>query len=113
MEKLSGLPLAIVQVAESIQRRQLSLEEFLEFYAEEAFRAEIYEDSRNVFQKPIWAVLAFNDLTMAASALMDSLCFFNPDSRKSHTQCCPSGRCAKVRIRSRRLPKEQHQTYAS
>ena len=82
VEKLSGLPLAIRQVAGAIQRRQLSLAEFMNFYSEETFRAEIYQDQSTygTLQKPIWAVFAFNALSKTAYALMQALCFLDPDS---------------------------------
>ena len=48
VEKLSRLPLAIAQVAGAMLRRGLSFAEFLEFYTEESFRAEIYQSWQQV-----------------------------------------------------------------
>ena len=79
VEKLSGLPLAIVQVASAIQRRQLSFAEFLEFYLEETFRRDIYL-SQNNLERPIWTVFAFGDLSSKALAMLHIHCFPNPDS---------------------------------
>lgn len=79
-EKLSNLPLAISRVAGAIQRQNLSLAEFLEFYKKGAFRAQIYQSEYGRMQMPIWSAFAFNHLSPKAASLLDTICFLDPDT---------------------------------
>ena len=80
VEKLSNLPLAIAQTAGAILRQDLSFKEFLEFYRSEQFRADLYQSEYGGFQRPMWTVFAFKDLSPEAAAVMNVLAFFDPDS---------------------------------
>ena len=80
VDKLSHLPLAISQVAGAIHRQNLSFSEFLEFYKEEPFRAQIYRSEYGRRQMPIWAAFAFKELSAYAASLLDVVCFLDPDS---------------------------------
>lgn len=77
--KLSGLPLAIVQIAATIVRRDLSFEEFLELYEMEAVRPDFHEPTEGVATKPLYAVWSLQDLSSEASCLLNVIAFLDPD----------------------------------
>lgn len=84
-EKLSGLPLGIVQIAGTIARRDLSLQEFLELFESDSDRLDFYRsvDARIVAEggqrKSIFSVWALEDLGPQASSLLDLLSGMDPD----------------------------------
>lgn len=84
-EKLSGLPLAISQIAVTIIRRDLSLGELLELFDTDSDRLEFYKssDARIVAEggqpKTIFSVWALEDLGLQASSLLDLLSGMDPD----------------------------------
>ncbi|KAI1775407.1 P-loop containing nucleoside triphosphate hydrolase protein [Hypoxylon cercidicola] len=84
-EKLSGLPLAIAQIAGTIQRRGLSLDEFLVLYENDSNRVDFYQaadgDVTSVTgtQNTIFAVWALEDLGANAACLLDLMAFMDPD----------------------------------
>ena len=79
-EKLSGLPLAITQIAGTILRRDLSFSEFLEFYEQESLHLEIHKMSIKAQEKTIYTVWALENLSPAASCLLEVISFLDPDS---------------------------------
>jgi hypothetical protein len=82
-ERLSGFPLAIVQVAGTIRRRDMSLEGFLSFYEIESNRLDFYKSAEihivTDYGKMISTVWALEDLEATASCLLDLLSFWDPD----------------------------------
>ena len=79
-EKLSNLPLAISQIAGAILRQNLTFSEFLDYYKQESFRAQIYQSDYKHMQRPIWTTFAFEGLSAEAAALLNVICFLDPDS---------------------------------
>lgn len=79
-ERLSGLPLAIIQIAGTILRRDLSFSEFLEFYEQESLHLEFHKMSISGQEKTIYTVWALEDLNPTASCLLDIISFLDADS---------------------------------
>ncbi|KAF2673381.1 hypothetical protein BT63DRAFT_421538 [Microthyrium microscopicum] len=77
--KLSGLPLAITQIAGTIQRRDLDFVEFLDLYERETVRSDFYKDGVMSVQKNLYTVWAFEDLSPQALALLYVISFLDPD----------------------------------
>lgn len=77
--KLSGLPLAINQIARTISRRNLSFEEFLELYNDQSIRSEIYQSKNGLDSKSLYTLWAFEDLSSVALGLLNIVSFLDPD----------------------------------
>lgn len=83
-ERLSGLPLALVQVAGTIKRRDLSFKEFLDQYEEPSFLNDIQKTSIRGFQgeykRTLFDVWAFEHLQPITVCLLNIIAFMDPDS---------------------------------
>lgn len=83
--KLGGLPLAIVQIAGTVRRKDLSFDEFLELYTTYENRGSFYESndgnivSMNGANKTIFATWALEDLKPEVASLLDMMAFLDPD----------------------------------
>lgn len=82
-ERLNDFPLAIVHVAGTIRRREMSLEGFLSFYEIKSNRLDFYKSAEihvvTDYGKTISTVWALEDLGATASCLLDLLSFLDPD----------------------------------
>lgn len=83
-EKLGGLPLGIVQIAGTIARRDLSLQNFLELFESESDRLDFYRSVDTPITaggqpKTMFSVWALEDLGPQASSLLDLLSGMDPD----------------------------------
>ena len=77
--KLSGLPLAINQIARTISQRNLSFEEFLELYNDQSIRSEIHQSKNGLDSKSLYTLWAFEDLSLVALGLLNIVSFLDPD----------------------------------
>ena len=77
--KLSGLPLAINQIARTISRRNLSFEEFLELYNNQSIRLEIHQSSNSLDCKSLFTLWTFEDLSPEALGLLNIVSLLDPD----------------------------------
>jgi len=77
--RLSGLPLAIYQIAGTIRRRIISFEEFLELWNQESLRSDFYQSEIGTHSKTLWTVWAFEDLKAPALSLLNVMAFLDPD----------------------------------
>lgn len=84
-DKLGGLPLAIVHIAGTMRRKDLSFEEFLELYTTYENRGSFYESndgnvsSTDGKNKTIFATWALEDLKPEIACLLDMMAFLDPD----------------------------------
>ncbi|KAI0147060.1 hypothetical protein GGR57DRAFT_264768 [Xylariaceae sp. FL1272] len=78
-DKLSGLPLAIHQIAGTINRRLISLKEFQDLWNREALRTDFYKQDSGLQPKTVWTVWAFEDLSQPALSLLNLIAFMDPD----------------------------------
>lgn len=83
-EKLGGLPLAITQVAALIERLDMTLEEFLEYYESQTTITKIAKtkpaDPQGHYKHSLFTVWALETLTPTARALLQVMAFFSPDA---------------------------------
>jgi hypothetical protein len=77
--RLSGLPLALTQIAGTITRRDLSFPEFLALYDQESARSEIHKTSVQFAAKTLYTVWSFEDLGPGAKSLLEIIAFLDPD----------------------------------
>ena len=76
---LSGLPLAINQIARTISRRNLSFEEFLELYNHQSIRLEIHQSKNILDSRSLYTLWAFEDLSPVALGILNIVSFLDPD----------------------------------
>ncbi|CAN9380784.1 unnamed protein product [Alternaria alternata] len=78
--KLSGLPLAIMQIAGTMVRRDLSFEEFSSLYDQEALRADLHRANEFASTaRTLYTTWNFHDLSQSALSLINVITFFDPD----------------------------------
>lgn len=82
-ERLGGLPLALTQMASIINRRDWTLEEFVEHYDREDARKEIFQvtdksNTRLGYEKNLWSVWAVEALKHGGT-LLNVLSLLDPD----------------------------------
>ena len=77
--KLSGLPLAITQIARTIGRRSLSLEELLALYNDQSLRLEFHQAEFGLNPKTLYNVWSFQDLSSDGLGLLKLISFLDPD----------------------------------
>lgn len=77
--KLTGIPLAIAQIAGTISRRDLGLAEFVELYDEETHRNELLQYDSGTVSKTLYTVWSFEDLSPAGMSLLNIIAFLDPD----------------------------------
>jgi hypothetical protein len=77
--KLSGLPLALTQIAGTIVRRDLSFDEFLFLYDQETLRLDIHQANVLLDAKTLYTIWNFEDLSPGALSLLNIIAFFDPD----------------------------------
>lgn len=78
-DKMSGLPLALTQIAGTIVRRELSFEEFLSLYEQETLRLDIHRANVLSNAKTLYTIWNFDDLSPGALSLLNIVAFFDPD----------------------------------
>ena len=78
-KRLSGLPLAITQIARFILRHSLSLEELLALYGDPSLRLELYRTEVGLSSKNLYTVWSFEDLSLEAVELLKLISFLDPD----------------------------------
>lgn len=77
--ELSGLPLALTQIAGTICRRDLGFDEFLSLYKEEALRRDFFQDSLQIGAKTLYSTWNIDDLSASALCLLNIITFLDPD----------------------------------
>ncbi|KAK0727161.1 P-loop containing nucleoside triphosphate hydrolase protein [Lasiosphaeria miniovina] len=83
VQKLNCYPLAIVQMAGIIRRRNLSLAEFLEIYCQEEERTELHElrvGTLHGYGLTLSSVWAFNGFNPGARQILSVVALLDPDS---------------------------------
>ncbi|KAJ6043169.1 uncharacterized protein N7446_001365 [Penicillium canescens] len=83
-ERLGGLPLALVQVAGILRRRDLSFKEFVTHYEDPSFLTDIHKTTIRGFQgdytSTLFDVWAFEHLQPTTVCLLNLIAFMDPDS---------------------------------
>jgi hypothetical protein len=81
-QSLGGLPLAIAQMGGIIRRRSLSLQEFMEYYKEDAGRLQNAHSQhiRSTYAHTVSTVFAIERIPPAAAALLQVLSLLDPDA---------------------------------
>ena len=81
--RLGGLPLALIQVSTILQRRDMSFEEFLEYYEEPSFLADVHRTKIGGFkgdsERSLLDVWVFEHLDPAALSLLELLSLMDAD----------------------------------
>ena len=77
--KLSGLPLAIHQIARTISRRNMSFEEFLKLYNDQPISLKIHQSENILDSRSLYTLWAFEDLSPAALDLLNVISFLDPN----------------------------------
>lgn len=83
--RLGGLPLAITQVAALIQRWDMTLDEFLEYFETQTSIAKVAKhksssDTHDHYKHSLFTVWALESLTAGALVLLQVMAYLSPDS---------------------------------
>ena len=74
-----GVPLALNQIGSYVQRAQLDLEKFVRLYAKEAPRIHRVKDLYDEYPHSIATAFSVRQLDSDAKAILQAMCFFDPD----------------------------------
>ncbi|KAL8899443.1 MAG: hypothetical protein Q9207_006201 [Kuettlingeria erythrocarpa] len=77
--RLSGLPLAITQIARTITRRRYSLVELLELHEDQSLRRDLFRGEQDKNAQNLFTVWAFQDLSEHSLYLINLISFMDPD----------------------------------
>lgn len=84
-ERFGGLPLAISQIAALIERWEMTMKEFLEFYDKETSKAAVTKDNPtflrdSYYKHSLFTVWALESLSKTALLVLQVVSFLNPDA---------------------------------
>lgn len=93
--RLGGLPLAITQVAALIERWDMTLDEFLDYFESQTSIARVAKnkpvaDTHDHYKHSLFTVWALESLTASALALLQVMAFLSPDSIQESVLRIPS-----------------------
>lgn len=77
--ELSGLPLALTQIAGTILRRDMDFQEFLDLYRKSSARTDIFQSQVSSVPRSLYTVWGFEDLSPQASGLITIVSFMDAD----------------------------------